>query len=169
MGHLVSGGCIVRSCSCPASAVVLFPDDGDGPVLRPDSSHDGPDELCKRPTTGALISVSSCAMCLEFASCGSDRPDVTYHALPCADLASTSCTGLVLTCPDRCWPGHVRAHQSRGYVNRPSCALQTTSANVACTDMLSQQNQALQNCSEQPASPAAAAGRHAQRNYQRPQ
>ena len=52
VGHLVPSGCYRRRCSGAASKVVFFTDDGDGPILRPDSSHDVPDALCKHSKTG---------------------------------------------------------------------------------------------------------------------
>lgn len=45
VGHMVSGRCDLHGSLGAAPEVVLFENDGHGPVLCPDSSYDGPDPL----------------------------------------------------------------------------------------------------------------------------
>lgn len=151
VGHMVPGGCIVRCCTGPASAVVLFADDGDGPILRLDSSHDGSDTLRKQPKTGRVSSVSS-DKCDTKPCCGTTDLLLHHMTACCACVWSASCKCLdklpvlLPTRADIC-------------CCQPTCAPQSAFTSVAYTEALSQQNQALQSAqSSLPALPPQLAG-----------
>lgn len=69
---MVPSGCNLGGRRGAAPEVVLLTDHGDGPVLRSDSTHDGPDALCKQPETGAapseLPGLCPC-VCIAFLLC----------------------------------------------------------------------------------------------------